>query len=134
MKSALFTKTFLVISAMFFCTLTGYGQESVSAALMGKWIKTANGATMSFVFKSDNKWEVEFTGDDETDVYGSFVISEAKITFNDEGGQYSSDVPGTYEFKLSDTSLTFTKVDDPVEGRSMLLAGTWTKADAALKE
>jgi hypothetical protein len=29
---------------------------------------------------------------------------------------------------VSDTSISFTNVDDPVNGRSMLVEGTWSKA------
>ena len=71
---------------------------------------------------------MEFAGDDEIDVYDSYVISGKQITFTDEGGAYSSDSSGVYEFKVSDTSISFTNVDDPVDGRRMLLEGTWSKA------
>ena len=87
-----------------------------------------NGGSASFVISSDTKWEVEFTGDDVLDVWGSYAISGNKITFTDEGGQYSSDESGVYEYKVDDASLIFTIVDDPVNGRSMLVEGTWTKA------
>jgi len=134
MKSVHLTKTLLLIPILFFFMLTCSGQDNAVTSLVGKWVKTTDEVSASFVISSDNKWEVEFTGDDETDVYGSCVISGTKITFNDEGGQYSSEEPGVYEFKVSATSLTFTQVNDPVYGRSMLVAGTWTKADATLKE
>ena len=71
---------------------------------------------------------MEFAGDEEIDVYGSYEISGNQITFTDEGGDYSSDSSGTYEFKVADASISFTNVDDPVNGRSMLLEGTWSKA------
>ena len=108
--------------------VTCYGQDEPSEQLVGKWTKSMNETTASFAISSDQKYEVEFSGDDEVDVYGSYVIAGSKITFSDEGGQYSSDEPGVYEFKVEDSSLKFTIVDDPVYGRSMLVEGTWTKA------
>ena len=76
---------------------------------------------------SDHKFEVEFVGDAEIDVWGSYVISGTQITFNDEGGAYSSDEAGVYEFVVSDTTLKLTIVLDPVYGRSMLVEGSWSK-------
>jgi len=128
MKPAIFSRALLLIAALLFSTVTCYGQDNPSNPLKGKWTKSMNELTASFVISSDNKWEVEFTGDDELDVWGSYVIAGNKITFTDEGGQYSADEPGVYEFKVDDTSLIFTMVDDPVYGRSMLVEGTWSKA------
>ncbi len=75
-----------------------------------------------------SKYQVEFAGDSEIDVWGSYVIDGMQITFNDEGGEYGSDVAGVYEFEATETSLTFSVVDDPVYGRSILLDGSWSKA------
>jgi len=101
--------------------------SSWSDRVVGKWAKYINGRTMTFVLSSDNKYQVEFAGDEETDVWGSYEILGDQITFNDEGGEYSADVAGVYTFEVDDTSLTFTAVNDPVTGRSMLVAGSWTK-------
>lgn len=57
---------------------------------------------------SDHKFEVEFVGDAKIDVWGSYVISGTQITFNDEGGAYSSDEAGVYDFVVSDTTLKLT--------------------------
>ena len=128
MKSNIYTRTLLVAAVLLFSVLTCYGQNDPSDQVVGKWIKESNGRTITLTLTFDKKVEVEFAGDDEIDVYGSYEISEKQITFTDEGGQYSSDSSGTYEFKVSDTSISFTIVDDPVNGRSMLLEGTWSKA------
>jgi len=82
---------------------------------------------MTLTILADNKYQVEFAGDEETDVWGSYELTGHQITLNDEGGDYSADVPGVYEFDVSDTSITFTEVNDPITGRSMLMEGTWTK-------
>ena len=128
MKSTIFSKAFLVLAALLFSIAGCYGQDKPSEPVVGKWIKSMNGGSASFVITAENKFEVEITGDETADVWGSWVIAENKITFTDEGGEYSSGESGVYEFKGDDTSLTFTIVDDPVEGRSMVLKGTWTRA------
>ena len=128
MKSNIFTRTLLVMAALLFSVLTCYGQNDPSEQVVGKWTKEFNERTFTFNLTSDNMYQVEFAGDDEIDVYGSYAVSGKQITFTDEGGAYSSDSSGVYEFKVSDTSISFTNVDDPVNGRSMLVEGTWSKA------
>ena len=128
MKPAIYTRTLLVITALLFSILTCNGQDDPSDLLVGKWTKLLNERSVTFTLSSDNKYQVEFAGDAEIDVYGSYVISGTQITFNDEGGDYSSDEAGLYEFKMKDTSLIFTEVNDPVYGRRSLVEGSWSKA------
>ena len=133
MKSTIYTRTLLLATALFFSVLTCIGQNAPSDQVVGKWTKELNGRTFTFTLTSDKEYQVEFAGDEEIDVYGSYVISGKQITFTDEGGDYSSDSSGVYEFKVSDTSITFTIVDDPVNGRSMLVEGAWSLAAAGEK-
>lgn len=128
MKSAIFSRALLIITALLLSNVTCFGQDDPSKLLMGKWTKSMNDVSASFIISSDQKWEVEFTGDDELDVWGSYAISGNHITFTDEGGEFSSDASGEYEFKVEDNSLKFTMVDDPVYGRSTLVEGTWSRA------
>ncbi len=130
MKSAIFTRTLFAIIALLFSTMTCNGKDDPSDLVVGKWTKLFNGRTVTFTISSDNKFEVEFVGDAEIDVWGSYVISGTQITFNDEGGAYSSDEAGVYEFVVSDTTLKLTIVLDPVYGRSMLVEGSWSKDEA----
>lgn len=133
MKSTIYSKTLLLATAFFFSVLTCIGQDAPSDQVVGAWEKEFGGRTASFTLTSENTYQVEFTGDEAVDVYGSYVISGVQITFTDEGGDYSSDSSGVYEFKVSDTSLSFSVVDDPVDGRSMLVQGTWSLAAAGEK-
>jgi len=128
MKWAISKTTLLVITALLFSMVTCYGKQNPSDMLVGKWTKLFNERTVTFIIASDNKYQVEFADDAEIDVWGSYVISGAQITFKDEGGEYSSDEDGVYEFQVSDTSLTFKPVNDPVYGRSLILEGSWSKA------
>ena len=133
MKSAISTRTLLVITALIFSILTCSGKDDPSDLLVGKWTKPLNERSVTFTISADNKFQVEFAGDDEIDLWGSYVISGTQITFNDEGGEYGSDAAGVYEFQVSDTSLTFTEVNDPVYGRRTLVEGSWSKASEVEK-
>jgi hypothetical protein len=127
MKTSILFRTILIASALVFSMLTSYGQEDPAKKLVGTWTKVHEMQKITFTITADNKTQVEFTGDSVIDVYSSYKISGKQITFNDEAGDYAANVPGVYEFKVDDSSLTLTVVDDPVQGRSMLVKGTWSK-------
>ena len=128
MKSVLFSRMLLLAAALVISFLSSYGQDDPSGQVVGTWNKVTDMGTITLTLKADNKSEVEFNGDDVIDVYSDYEISGTEITFNDYGGDYAADVPGTYEFKVDGSSLSFTVVNDPVEGRSALVQGAWTKA------
>lgn len=127
MKSSILSKSVLAVIAILFSTLTCLGQNDPSDKVAGTWIKTTDMGSVTLTISADKEYEVEFTGDGTADVTGSYVISGQQITFTDEGGDYSSNSSGVYEFLVSD-SLRFTKVNDPVDGRSRLIVGAWGKA------
>ena len=121
-------RTLLVITALLFSPVTSDGNDPSSDPLVGKWTKSFNERTITFTINSDHTYTVEFVGDEEVDVRGSYVISGTEITFTDDAGDYSSVEPGVYEFEVNETSVKFTKVNDSAQGRSMLVAGDWSKA------
>ena len=127
MKTGIFFRSILIASALAFTAFTSYGQEDPAKKLVGTWIKVVDTQKITFIIGADHKTQVEFTGDDVIDVYSSYTISGKQITFNDESGEYAANVPGTYEFEVDESSLTLTVVNDPVQGRSMLVKGTWSK-------
>lgn len=131
MNPANFTRTLMLTSAFLFSILTCAGQDDSSDALTGTWTKMLNQRALTIEIMSDHTYQVEFAGDAEIDVFGSCEISGTQVTFNDEGGEYGADVPGTYEFKVNGTTVTFTEVDDPVYGRRSLLEGNWSKSAEA---
>lgn len=128
MTPSILKRTLLVIPAILFSVLTCAGQDDPIDALTGTWTKMLNQRSATFTILSDRTYQVEFAGDEKIDVYGKWEISEGKVTFNDEGGEYSADMPGVYEFKVSGTTVTFTEVDDPVYGRRSLLEGEWSES------
>lgn len=128
MKTTIFSRALLVATALFISAGICFGQDDPPEQMVGTWIKVIDMQTLTLTLSSDKKSQVEFTGDDVIDVYGRYELYETQITFTDEGGDYAADVQGVYDFKLGDNTLTFTKVEDPVDGRSMLLEGTWSKS------
>ncbi len=131
MKSTMYKRTLLLSTALLLSIATCFAQDESSNPVVGKWTKSFNERPVSFTMSSENKYEVEFAGDAEIDVWGSYSISGNQITFSDEGGEYGSNESGVYEFKVSENTITFTPVDDPVYGRSILVEGTWSKAPEA---
>jgi len=130
MKSLKKLRALALIATFLFSLLSSYGQDDPVKKLVGKWTKDSQGSTFSFVMTSDHTYEVDFTGDSGAEVTGSFKVSDNKITFTDEGGAYSSGTSGEYEFTLGDGTVTFTEVDDAVDGRRMLVEGEWIKAES----
>ncbi len=128
MNSVYSFRSLLAITAILFSTMAIDGRVPSSDPLIGTWTKSSNERTITFKIMSDHTYTVEFVGDTEIDVKGSYVISGTQITFNDDAGDYSTDEPGVYEFEVSETSVKFTKVNDPAYGRSMLVEGNWSKA------
>lgn len=128
MKADPIKRILLPTGALLFAILTCFGQDDLSGQMVGTWTKSLGQGPATFTMTADQKYQVYFTGGEEADVWGSYKISGKQITFTDEGGQYGSDSSGTYEFEVGDTKLSFTNVDDPVNGRSMLVEGTWSKA------
>ncbi len=118
----------MLTTAYFFSILVCNGQDGPSDQVVGTWTKSFNERSVTFTILADLKYQVEFAGDSEIDVWGSYEIDGMQITFNDEGGEYGSDVAGVYEFNASETSIIFSVVDDPVYGRSILTDGNWSKA------
>lgn len=127
-KADMIKKTLLTTAAFLVSILICYGQDDPSDLLVGKWTKEMDGRTFTLNLLPDHKYEVEFAGDDRIDVYGSYEVSGTQITFSDESGEYSSGTAGVYEFKVSEAVWTLTAVNDPVDGRRMLVVGSWSKA------
>ena len=110
---------------IFQITITAQDQAS---RFVGKWERIINGSTMTLSFDAEKNYKVDFNSDGNIEVFGSFVIENDTITFNDKPGGYAVREPGVYTFLVEKGNVTFTIVDDPSDGRSGLLAGTWTKA------
>lgn len=125
----MYRKALFVLAALLVFLISSSAQDDSAEKLVGKWTKSIQGRTITFLMTADFKYEVDFTGDTGADVVGSYKLVESKIIFADEGGDYGADTSGEYEFELEDKSITFTEVDDPVNGRRMLVEGEWTKAE-----
>lgn len=128
MRPTILKSAFLGCSIFLFSILNCYGQEDPSDQLVGTWTKSVNGRTATITLASDNSYQVEFVGDKEIDVLGSFAVEGSEVTFNDEGGVYGAiGVPGVYAFNVDDSSVTFSVTDDSLAGRKILLEGKWSK-------
>jgi hypothetical protein len=129
MKQSHFSRVLIASAVLLFSIASCYGQDDPADQLVGKWTKPMGERTITFTLKADHSYEVDFAGDEGIDVTGKFEISGSKITFNDEGGEYSADMPGVYTFQVEDKTLKLTPVNDPVDGRRMLVQGSWSSGD-----
>lgn len=114
---------FLLLSTQFILTA-----QETDSPVVGKWEKHLNGVTMTFVFDKSLNYTVDFESDGNVEVRGTCKVDGDQITFNDKPGGYASPDPGIYTYKVENGKITFVIKDDPTEGRSGLLVGTWIMA------
>lgn len=128
MRSTASFRTLFVVTVLSLSLFSCKKEEDPADKLVGTWTKNIQGRVATVTFTADYKWQVEFIDDAGIDVWGSYIISGNQITIIDEGGEYSSDDAGIYSFQVSDSSLTLTKVNDPVDGRSVVVEGIWSRS------
>ena len=92
---------------------------ALGGALNGTWtVKLKNGA-----------YHVADSG--HPIVHGKYTIKGNKISLKDTGGEGKCPGTGVYKFKVSGTSVTFTKVHDPAAAcigrQTVLTSGPLTK-------
>lgn len=92
--------------------------------IAGTWVR--EGTTVMITFDEEGKYQVDFTGDGETNVWGTCEIKKETLIFNDEKGE-ASEFPGEYKWSLSENKLTFTLINDPSDGRSLLVPAVWSR-------
>ena len=98
--------------------------NDLNKLIAGSWVR--EGTTIKITFNEEGKYEVDFTGDGETNVWGTCEVKKESLIFNDEKGM-ASEFPGKYEWSLTEDKLTFTLINDPSDGRSSLLPGVWIR-------
>ncbi len=126
-KNESFKYVLVTLFLMLIVHFTITAQEPDSP-VVGKWEKYFNGTTMTFLLEKNLNYTVDFESDGNVEVRGTYKIDGDQITFNDKPGGYASPDPGIYTYKVENNKITFVIKDDPTEGRSGLVAGTWTKA------
>lgn len=107
------------LSALVFAQTAGIPAGSYAAKLgPEKW---------ALRFAAPNKYTVVREGTAVAE--GSFFINKNEITFRDENGPYAgkgAEQMGKYRWQLQDRRLTFTKIDDKLDGRFKALTfGPW---------
>ena len=125
-----------VVAVVALASLVGHGP----AGEEGKALK----GTFGLTFMKD-KWTLTFDGDKQYTlkrkadvvVAGIYAIDKDVIRFNDQSGPLASEkgVRGKYRWKLFNSKLTFTRIDDDVEGRVALLTKEpWVEAKPDKKD
>ena len=127
------TKALLLVIAFLISTATAIGQDHPSSPVAGAWTRSVEERTIIFTMSPDHTFQVEFTMDEDPDVWGSWNVSDTQLTVTDEGGEYSSNSSAQYEFEVSEDSLKLTVKYDPVDGRRKLMQGKWGRVPDAGK-
>jgi len=123
-------KSIFILSIILFILLSPpscHKNDDSHNHLAGNWTRLISGRLCTLTITEDNKWQVDFTDDSATDVWGRFIISGNQITILDVGGVYMSTTPGIYTYAVTESTLTFFMVNDPVNGRETVIQGVWTK-------
>jgi hypothetical protein len=131
MKAMNIAKALLLVTALVFFAATAQGQDQAADPVAGTWTKTVEGRTINFTMSPDHTFEVELTGDEEPDVWGSWNVSGTVLTVTDEGGEYGSNSSAQYEFEVIEDTLKLTVKFDAVDGRRELMRGTWNRVPDA---
>lgn len=127
MKSLQIIKSLLIFTVVLIAIVSCEEDKDSKSPLAGEWSKVVMDRTCTLIISNDNKFETDFINDAGNDVWGSIKISGNQVTITDEGGLYKSDLPGVYTFQVVGNSVTFVEVNDPEDGRKVLLEGIWTK-------
>jgi hypothetical protein len=106
--------------------------ENTDNPIVGIWKKTSNTRTHfgieceTMTFMPDGKFQIDFIGNPEIDVWGYYQIDNNKITFNDLGGNPClSD--GLYSYIINNDTLSFTPITDNCLTRESRFSEFWIK-------
>jgi hypothetical protein len=117
--------TSVLATAFLFLALASAGE--VGDFPKGTFAATVNGDEWALRF--DGKGKVIVTHKDNEVVEGKYKVVKDEVEFTDVKGPYAEKgaaKTGTYQWKLADKKLTFTKVKDEARGRSgTLTSGPW---------
>jgi hypothetical protein len=103
-----------------------------SSSLTGTWTTTGLGGipgTVTMTFDADSGYTVDAQATAGVDVTGTYSLTGSRIVYTDSSGPQACNAAttGTYDYVISGTTLTFTLVSDPCNGRILAMSKTWTR-------
>jgi hypothetical protein len=105
-------------------------ENSDNGTIFGQWeLKTPDATVELFVFQ-DSTFHVDVLMNQGVEVEGKIVLEENRATFINVQGtdSLSSDpTPGIYNYQITNDSVKFEKIDDPLSRRSNFLSQTWAR-------
>ena len=104
-------------------TITGKGANTLNGLIDGTWTGKFTKSGYKVIWKTT-------TGKTTTEVAGTYTISGSTISLTDKSGPAKCPGTGKYKFKLTSTTLSFTKISDNNKkcgGREAVLAHKLTK-------
>jgi hypothetical protein len=120
MKKLFYTTAFLILTS----PITSFAQN---LAGMYERLQDFMGNPTVLILKEDGKFEISTGG---TSVRGIYSVSEGKISFTDESGDYADTMAGLGEYTMDmngDKLLLKSIKDKAIQRKDVLTAYTWRR-------
>lgn len=108
-----------LVLAMAGCASTG-AYRGTTGNVIGSWkFKDQNFGPQVLTFRDDGIYEVDYDGDGEKDIWGSYRISRDWLFLNDLGGDFIFDCgqDGAYTYRVKNDIMTFMLMADQCPSR-----------------
>lgn len=107
----------LIVICSFLGTHSFLSSTNSTHPLEGKWVVEGS-PQYSLTFQANGDYIVDGNGDNNPEVTGNAVFEGNTVTFNDVSGDMAcKNMPGKYNFNITDGVATFTVVEDACTGR-----------------
>lgn len=96
-------------------------------SISGVWQQNnVNKRIVTKTFFPDSKFQTDFFGDTEMDVWGYYEVKSDTIVLKDIGGAACPN-EGIYQFELTNDTLRFIPILDNCDGRKIGFSGSWSR-------
>lgn len=112
------------------CASYPFQKKSAAPGLLGTWkYKDSFRGQQTITLRANETYQIDFDGDQQTDVWGAYRVLWDKITFTDKKGDIPSDCrePGVYLYQQIGEQVHFTPVSDSCTTRANSLKSIWQK-------
>lgn len=113
-------------------------QKAETHPLMGQWATVSFPIEAQLQINRDSTFHVDLAVSEGIEIEGIADLNDSlQITFRNTAGSdsvASNPYPGTYRFELMGDTLHFTKVQDTISRRELLLSAAWIRSNTEKKQ
>ena len=97
--------------------------------IVGTWLKMGDrDQMMTLTLKSDQTYEVDFSGGSTRSVNGTYFAKAGQVSFIDKGNERAcSGMEGIYYYSVDESQLIFSVMEDECQDRIGPTSGAWVK-------